>query len=115
MEDKEKIYHSHFSKKFSMERQQKETVLSKFYVLEIQGVILLSKEKDKTYKLIDGLQRISTIKDYKKNPGKYIDSNEIDSEIIKEFIEEHCKYKNILFTQEYVYKKTPQIQESLKS
>lgn len=46
------------------------------------GSILIYKyENEKQYSLIDGLQRYSTIKDFKKNPEKYIDFDEFRDRI----------------------------------
>ena len=48
------------------------------------GIILI-RENNGKYELIDGLQRISTIRDYLKNPFDYLEPNDvnIDEEIVK--------------------------------
>lgn len=48
------------------------------------GAILIYKYSDREkLSLIDGLQRYTTMKDFKKNPGKYIEFDEEVDEIIK--------------------------------
>ena len=61
------------------------------------GSILVSKINDNCYSLVDGLQRISTIKDYKKNPFNYTSYENIDLDLTDKIIE--CDYiaQNILF------------------
>ena len=61
------------------------------------GSILVYKENDK-YILIDGLQRISTIKDFYNNPFKYFTYEDIDAELIMEIIKHDFLAKNISFS-----------------
>ena len=61
------------------------------------GVILVYEIKDeeggKRYKLIDGLQRLSTIKAYAKNPMQFLELNDISDEHVFSIIENDCKAK----------------------
>ncbi len=61
------------------------------------GSILVHKENDK-YILIDGLQRISTIKDFYNNPFKYFTYEDIDLELVMEIIKYDFASKNIIFS-----------------
>lgn len=58
------------------------------------GVVLVYKEQDGTYTLIDGLQRLSTIKAYMTNPLAFIDEKDkfINETLIETIIKE--KYKS---------------------
>ncbi len=59
------------------------------------GVVLVYKEDDGTYTLIDGLQRLSTIKAYMNNPLAFIDEKDkfINEQLIESIILE--KHKNL--------------------
>lgn len=62
------------------------------------GVILVWQEdKDKPYYLIDGLQRLSTLKAYMDKPLDYIDADDkfIDYEKLNKIIEEKYKAQNL--------------------
>jgi len=61
------------------------------------GSILVHKENDK-YILIDGLQRISTIKDFYNNPFKYFSYEDINLELVMEIIKYDFMAKNIIFS-----------------
>jgi len=60
------------------------------------GSILVHKVNGE-YILIDGLQRISTIKDYKQNPYKYFEYKDIKSEYVLKLIEFSYGYQRIYF------------------
>ncbi len=51
------------------------------------GSILLSEVSDNEYLLVDGLQRVSTIKRFLNKPEDYIDSKFIDDVLFDEFLE----------------------------
>lgn len=63
------------------------------------GSILVHKINGE-YILIDGLQRISTIKDYKQNPYKYFEYKDIDSEYILDLIKFSYEQKGIYYDSE---------------
>lgn len=63
------------------------------------GSILVHKVHGE-YILIDGLQRISTIKDYKQNPYKYFEYKDIESEYVLKLIEISYKYQRIYYDPE---------------
>ena len=58
------------------------------------GSILVYKDENNDYSLIDGLQRISTIKDFYKDPFKYIDYEDINTEYIENIIKRDYELKN---------------------
>lgn len=47
------------------------------------GTILLFKQSEQHFVLIDGLQRSSTIHEFVNNPSQFFDKNDLDQEIIK--------------------------------
>ena len=60
------------------------------------GSILVHK-KDGEYRLIDGLQRISTIREYKQDPYKYSTYTDISSEYVMALIKYDFEDRNIVF------------------
>jgi len=62
------------------------------------GVILVY-EKGGKFRLIDGLQRISTIKAYSKNPMKFLDLDDISDKYIFSIIKHDFKSKGITYSE----------------
>ena len=60
------------------------------------GVILIRRNNDR-YELIDGLQRITTIRDYLNHKFDYLSEEDIDSNISKKIIITHLKENNLPF------------------
>ncbi len=50
------------------------------------GTILLSEEFNGKYKVVDGLQRIATLRDFRKEPLKYLEDSEVSSDEIIEML-----------------------------
>lgn len=65
------------------------------------GSILVYQERPDKYVLIDGLQRVSTIKDFIKNPYDYVDYVLIEDEYVENMIKRDYELKNNI-----VYDKT---------
>ena len=61
------------------------------------GSILVHKDGDK-YTLIDGLQRVSTIKDFSLNPYKYFTYTNINEDLIHELVKHDFESKNIFYS-----------------
>ncbi len=61
------------------------------------GSILVHKKEEK-YILIDGLQRVSTIKDFSLNPYKYFTYMDINESLIFELIRNDFESKNIFYS-----------------
>ena len=61
------------------------------------GSILVHKEGDK-YTLIDGLQRVSTIKDFSLNPYKYFTYTDINEELIYDLIKSDFESRNAFYS-----------------
>lgn len=76
------------------------------------GSILVHREGDK-YTLIDGLQRISTIKDFSLNPYKYFEYADINEELTFELIRFDFESRNIFYskTDSVVIKRCEEIQK----
>lgn len=50
------------------------------------GSILVHQNENKEYSLVDGLQRISTIKNYYKNPYDYFDYSDVSADLVKQLL-----------------------------
>ena len=61
------------------------------------GSILVHKDGDK-YTLIDGLQRVSTIKDFSLNPYKYFTHTDINEELIYDLIKNDFESRNVFYS-----------------
>lgn len=61
------------------------------------GSILVHQDEKKDYSLVDGLQRISTIKNYYKNPFDYFDYVDLNSDMVKELIKHHYEHNGIKY------------------
>jgi len=61
------------------------------------GSILVHKDGDK-YTLIDGLQRVSTIKDFSLNPYKYFAYTDINEELIYDLIKSDFESRNAFYS-----------------
>lgn len=62
------------------------------------GVVLVSQEhKSDPYYLIDGLQRLSTLKAYMENPLEFVDENDkfIDKDSLRSILTEKYKFKGV--------------------
>ncbi len=64
------------------------------------GSILVYKIDDKSYSLIDGLQRISTIKDYINNPYSYSSYESLDKDIANKIVKYYYETLNISFSED---------------
>lgn len=76
------------------------------------GIILI-REVNGKYELIDGLQRISTIKDYLKNKYDYLEAKDIDIENIKEIARANLTSQGLPVTEDYVEKVSEEYREML--
>lgn len=59
------------------------------------GAILLSQNEEGYYDLIDGLQRVSTIKRFFKNPKEYLDTDFIDDDLFENIVDVFRKANKI--------------------
>lgn len=62
------------------------------------GSILVHHQNENKYILIDGLQRVSTIKDFCLNPYKYFTYMDINEELVLELIRIDFENKNIFYS-----------------
>lgn len=76
------------------------------------GVILV-RIKDDRFELIDGLQRISTIKAYMNNSYDFLDYKDIDTKLIEDLIKQDIKIRNMVLTEQYLKDKTEDLQKIL--
>ncbi len=65
------------------------------------GIILIRNDNGR-YQLIDGLQRISTLKDFYKNKFSYLEPSDIDMSLINKLITKHLELMNLPVTQQYI-------------
>lgn len=79
------------------------------------GCILVHQTEDKEYLLVDGLQRVSTIKNYSNNPFDYFDYTDLDSKLVKELIKHHYEVNGIMYQEnsEAVEQLCVQLQKSI--
>lgn len=66
------------------------------------GVLLIRIQEDGKYKLVDGLQRITTIQDFNKNPYKYLNYKDINPDLVDELIKMDRTEKNLQVTKEFI-------------
>lgn len=72
-----------YQRTFVWSKQKKEDLISTIKKGLPIGTILLSEKQD-GYQIIDGLQRIATMKDFQKNPYIYLEEEEItDAEVVE--------------------------------
>ena len=65
------------------------------------GIILI-RDHDNTYELIDGLQRISTIKDFDKTPYEYLNPTDINMKEVDDLIKAHLTSLGFPEDEEYI-------------
>ncbi len=65
------------------------------------GVILIRMNNGR-YELIDGLQRITTIRDYIAHPYNYLSEQYLDNELICEILKTHLKEFGVAIDEEYI-------------
>lgn len=76
------------------------------------GIILI-REHDGKYELIDGLQRISTIKDYINNKFEYLEPKDINIESVKKIAVAHLESQGLPVNDDYVNKVSEEYREVL--
>lgn len=67
------------------------------------GVILIRMNNNR-YELIDGLQRITTIRDYVSNRFDYLSEQDLDNELVCEILRTHLKQIGVSIDEEYISK-----------
>ena len=86
--DENKFIIPQFQRNVVWKKKKREAFLRNVLDGDPFGIILI-RERDGKYELIDGLQRISTIKDFIKNPFEYLEPSDIDMEGIDNLIKAH--------------------------
>lgn len=86
--DEDKFIIPQFQRNVVWNMKKREAFLRNVLNGEPFGIILI-REREGQYELIDGLQRISTIKDFYKEPYKYLKASDININGVKKLIEAH--------------------------
>ncbi len=73
------------------------------------GVILIRMNNSR-YELIDGLQRITTIRDYIANPFDYLSEQDLDNNLVCEILRTHLKQVGVAIDEEYIAKQSVELQ-----
>lgn len=76
------------------------------------GVILV-RQKNNKYELIDGLQRVSTIKSFYKDPYEYLDENDVDENLVEKLIIKDCNLRNIQPDDNYLSSKKKALRKKI--
>ena len=76
------------------------------------GVILIRHHNNK-YELIDGLQRITTIRDYYANPFNYLSSSDVDSKLTRKIVVSHLTAQGLSIDEKYIEKMVPKLQSEI--
>lgn len=76
------------------------------------GVILIRRNKDR-YELIDGLQRITTIRDYLNHKFDYLSKDDIDEETTRKIIITHLKDHDLSIDERYIEQQLPILKNTL--
>lgn len=72
------------------------------------GVILIRMNQGK-YELIDGLQRITTIRDYKAHPFDYLSEEDISEDLTQRILKEHLEEMGVAIDERYVEVRTDEL------
>ncbi len=72
------------------------------------GVILIRMNNNK-YELIDGLQRITTIRDYIAHPFKYLTENDLNEELIRDILKIHLTDLGVATNDKYINDRLPEL------
>lgn len=76
------------------------------------GVILIRRNSDR-YELIDGLQRITTIRDYLNHKFDYLSEDDIDDSISQKIIVTHLKENNLSIDEKYIEQQLPLLKNTI--
>lgn len=76
------------------------------------GVILVRHNNNK-YELIDGLQRITTIRDYYANPFNYLTANDVDTYLTQNIIVAHLESQGLPIEEKYIEKMIPKVKTEI--
>lgn len=101
-----------FQRNIVWKKQRRKDFISNIRKGEPFGVILV-KQVDGKYQLIDGLQRISTILDYYTNKFDYLSEEDISYELTKKIIVTHLQEQGLPVTDTYVDKLLPIVRQEL--
>ena len=66
------------------------------------GILLIKNVEDGRYKLVDGLQRITTIQEFNRNPFKYLDYKDINPDLVDKLLGADCAAKNLQVPEKYI-------------
>ena len=75
--------------------------------------IILVRNNNGRYELIDGLQRVTTIRDYDKNPFDYLTENDVDEALVERIIRANIQANGFQVTDKYISDLLPEMKKEI--
>lgn len=111
--DKRKFVIPQFQRKIVWTNKRREDFLRNILIGDPFGVLLIRIREDGRYELIDGLQRITTIQDFNENPYKYLNSKDINPDMVDKLLKADYTAKNVAFNEELIEKNRDKWQKKI--
>src|SRR5690625_2632161 len=83
---KDKVYLPKFQRGFVWSKETRRELIKTIKKGLPIGTLLLSRKEDNTYLIVDGRQRVSTLKDYERNKSEYIEITDIDIKDVEKIL-----------------------------
>ncbi|MBQ1187189.1 MAG: DUF262 domain-containing protein, partial [Clostridia bacterium] len=110
--DDNKFIIPQFQRSVVWRKQRRKDFIANIRNGEPFGVILVRQNNGK-YELIDGLQRITTIRDYDANPYDYLSENDVDDELSRKIVIAYLEEQKIPIDETYVETRSLEIKKEL--
>lgn len=110
--DDNKFIVPQFQRNVVWKKQRRKDFITNIRNGEPFGVILVRQNNGK-YELIDGLQRITTIRDYYENPYDYLNENDVDDELSRKIVKAYLEEQKIQIDETYVETRSLEIKKEL--
>lgn len=110
--DDNKFIVPQFQRSVVWRKQRRKDFIANIRNGEPFGVILV-RQNNGRYELIDGLQRITTIRDYYENPYEYLNENDINDELARNIIVAYLEEQKLPINEDYVSSRTAEIKREL--
>lgn len=91
-----------FQRKLVWDEKRRKSFIKNLLDGDPFGVILVRVREDNKFELNDGLQRITTIQDFNRNPFKYLSSDDINIDLVKKLIIAYRNSKKLPIDQDYI-------------
>lgn len=110
--DNKKFIIPQFQRSVVWKKQRRKDFIANIRNGEPFGTILVRMNNGR-YELIDGLQRVSTIRDFVNKPFDYLNENDIDESFVRNIIIEHLNANNLPNDQKYISDLIPKIRQEI--